>query len=111
MRAAWKAFKGSKIDSISLGVDVKRCDECQFKFDASIRDDLLVIAGARAAYMDSLGSISIPDGVHEEQELAAHIRNYVDYYLLATGLEDINFDEHIESCLREVYGRDMEDYR
>ena len=48
---AVKAFKGKPIGSVQFGVDVKRCDQCEYKNENPIRDNLLVTAGARAAYM------------------------------------------------------------
>ena len=60
MRNAVKAFKGQQIGSLYFGVDVKRCDQCEYKKDESLRENLLVTAGSRAAYMDDQGIIDIP---------------------------------------------------
>ena len=67
----------------------------------SIRDNLLVTAGARAAYMECLGLINIPKGLDGEDELARYISNAVDDYM-GFGF-DCNFDEYIETLLSRAY--------
>lgn len=90
-----------KIPSMHMGVEFHRCDECEYKRDASLRDDLLVTAGARAAYMHDKDVIDIPDGVEGEAELARFITNRVYYYL---AIDERNFDNYIESALISKYG-------
>lgn len=90
-----------KIDDLTIGVDFKRCSECEYKRDASLRDNLLVTAGARAAYMDRNDTIDIPDGLKGEDDLAIFIARAVDYYLAN---ECGNFDLYIEERLIRGYG-------
>lgn len=101
IRDAVNAFRGRKIGSLQFGVDVKRCSECDYK-NNDIREDLLVIAGARAAYMHDANVIDIPEGLVGEQKLACDIRRMVNNYL--AGDDDINFDLYIETALANNYG-------
>ena len=104
IKNAIRAFKGKPIQSISLGIDVKRCDECEYKGDVHIREHLLVIMGARAAYMDMVGTIDIPEGLEAEGALAQFVKKTVERYLQkATDGEDVNFDEYIETALINQY--------
>lgn len=102
MKNAVRAFKGQQIGSLYFGVDVKRCDKCEHKNGDLIRDNLLVTAGARAAYMDDHGDITIPGGLDGEDELAYYIIDSVDYYYIK--MVDVNFDEFIENELLRKYG-------
>lgn len=102
IRNAIKAFKGKEIGSIQFGVDVKRCDECEHK-NSLIRDNQLVTAGARAAYLHSSGEIDIPGGLEGEDELAYFVTKIVDYYY--NELVDVNFDAYIETELIREYGK------
>lgn len=70
--------------------------------DREIRDNLLVTAGARAAYMDCKGAIDIPGGLEEEDELANFVTTVVDTYI--ENGDDTPFDEYIESKLAEKWG-------
>ena len=97
---AIKAFKGSQIGSLQLGVDVKRCDQCEYK-NNELRDNLLVTAGCRAVHMDMRGAIDIPQGVDAEADSSYIIAKLVDRYLLQN---DVNFDLFIESGLMQKYG-------
>ena len=65
-----EAFKGNPIGNLYFGIDVKRCDQCEYKNVPEIRDNLLVTAGARAAYMNCSDKIGIPEGIEEEFKLA-----------------------------------------
>jgi hypothetical protein len=89
------------IDKLTVGVEFKRCDECEYKRDASLRDDLLVTAGARAAYMHQAGKIELPEFVEGERELANFIAHIVDYWLVN---ERDNFDLFLEEQLQKEYG-------
>ena len=100
-RDAVNAFRGRKIGSIHLGIDVKRCSECEYRND-DIREELLVIAGARAAYMCTGGLIDLPIGIDGEHVLACDIRRMINNYL--AGDDDINFDLYIETALANNYG-------
>ena len=71
--------------------------------DREIRDNLLVTAGARAAYMDCKSSIDIPGGLEGEDELANFVTTAVDTYL--ENGDDTPFDEYIESKLMAKYGK------
>lgn len=73
---------------------------------ATLRDDLLVTAGARAAHMEWLGSIDLPSGSRGETELADFIVEVCDRYINKESY--IPFDEYIEKALMEKYG-DKED--
>ena len=66
------------------------------------RYNLLVTAGARAAYMDAADKIKLPVGVTGEDLLARFVKNRVDEYMKKE--LDIPFDEYIESVLLEKFG-------
>ena len=101
---AVKAFKGRPISTLYLGMDVKRCDKCSYKSERPIRDDLLVTAGARAAYMEDAGHIELPHGIAGEAKLAAFVSRMVDRYLNISEYRDIPCDLYIEERLMEEYG-------
>lgn len=63
----------------------------------NIRDNLLVTAGTRAAYMDAFNVIDLPSGVDGEDEIASEITNAVDKYLEQD--VDESFDIYIEEFL------------
>lgn len=90
-----------KIGDLTLGVSIKRCEECEYK-NRVIRDELLVIAGARAAYLDMKNHIDIPEGTEGEHDLAYIVTKLVDRYLYNN--DDISFDLYIESALAQKYG-------
>lgn len=73
---------------------------------SSIRDNLLVTAGARAAYMDGRGYIDIPGGLEGEDELTVTVTQAVDEYL--SGGNDIPFDLYIETILMDAYGKETD---
>ena len=89
------------LGELTYGVTIKKCDECEYKRGDSLRDDLLVTAGARAAYMDG-NCIGLPSGTKGERELSLYIAKLVDYYISIGA--DKNFDEFIETALIEKYG-------
>ena len=95
------AFKGNPIGKLYFGVDIKRCDQCEHKNAPEIRDNLLVTAGARAAYMNCSDKIDIPEGFEEELKLAEFLTKVVDDYLR---LDCGNFDLYLETKLTEKYG-------
>jgi hypothetical protein len=66
-----------------------------------MRNQLLVIAGARAAYMDCANAIDIPLGLDMEDEFSAFVVDLVDKYILEG--DDVNFDEYIEKALLAKY--------
>ena len=108
IKNAVNAFYGRKIGAMSFGIDLKRCDQCEYKNRAiGYRDNLLVIAGARAAYMDSKDVIDIPEGTDGEDEYSYFIKDLVDYY--DAQLVDVNFDEYIENALITRYGKENPD--
>ena len=105
IKNAVQAFKGKPTTMVTLGVDVKRCSECAYQFQTSIRDNLLVTAGARAAYMDDANVISLPSGVAGEDELALFLSKVVDQYInYQRFFDEPNFDGFIEKSLQEKYG-------
>ena len=83
-------------------MDLKRCWECEYKNVPAIRNNLLVTAGARAAYMHDKDVIDIPAGLKGEDELARFITRIVDEYLAG---EVGNFDNWIETALMQAYGK------
>ena len=68
------------------------------------RDNLLVTAGSRAAYMDSFHVINLPYGVEGEAEIANFITKVVDEYIKKD--IDESFDIYIEKCLMKEYGKE-----
>ena len=62
-----------------------------------LRDNLLVTAGSRAAYMDSFNVIELPYGVDGEDEVASFIVKIVDEYIEQD--IDESFDVFIEERL------------
>lgn len=106
IKNAIRAFQGKPIQSISLGVDVKRCDECEYRAYAGMREHLMVIMGARAAYMDCEGSIDIPAGIEAEGELVDFVKKTVERYIQE---DNVIFDEYIETALIEEYAIVMEE--
>lgn len=71
----------------------------------ALRENLLVTFGTRAAYMDSMGKISLPSGVDGEDEIAAAAVDVVDRFLSNTAW-DTSFDEFIETALTERFGEE-----
>ena len=69
--------------------------------DKTLRDNLLVTAGARAAYMHDAGAINLPGGLRGEERLAKFISEQVDAYAWFDC--DVNFDEYIELALFHEY--------
>lgn len=100
LRNAVRAFKGNKIGELHYGVTVKRCDQC--KRDADIRDKLIAVAGARAAYMDSMNKINIPGDLMGENRMARYVISIVDNYLNQS--PNTNFDAYIEALIEREFG-------
>lgn len=69
----------------------------------SVRDNLLVTAGARAAYMDMRGTIDLPGGLEGEDRLAEFIVDVVRAYGKIP--DDTPFDEFIERELVCEFGK------
>lgn len=106
LKDAIKAFEGghgSEIGHLYFGMDVKRCWECEYKNVPAIRDNLLVTAGTRAAYMHDKDIIEIPADLKGEDELAQFITRVVDEYLAG---DHGNFDIWIEQALIKAYGKE-----
>ena len=72
--------------------------------EVSIRDNLLVTMGTRAAYMDCLGTITLPSGVGGETQLAEFVSETVDQYIDESLNVEWSFDEYIETALEKKYG-------
>lgn len=70
----------------------------------SIRDNLLITAGSRAAYMDAFHVIDLPYGVDGEDEIADFVTKLVDEYLMKN--DDQPFDIFIEKALMKRYNND-----
>lgn len=96
-----EAFKGTPVGNLYFGVDLRRCDQCEYKNIPETRDKLLITAGTRAAYMNYSGKIDIPDGFEEECKLAEFLTKVVDDYI---ELDWGNFDLYLEAKLIEQYG-------
>ena len=93
------------LDNLTLGVDFKRCDKCSYRSGWSrLRDHLLVVAAARAAYMDADNMISLPGKLEGEEILSEFISKAVDSYIMFE--EDTNFDEYIETRLAKEFKED-----
>lgn len=105
LKHAARAFWDYPRHFIQLGVDVKRCDRCEHKNEnLYIRDNLLVTAGARAAYMDVEDIIELPTGLKGENILSGFIARMVDQYLREGS--DVIFDDYIETELLSEYGKE-----
>ena len=102
LKRSVKAFKGEPIGYFYFGVDVKRCDQCEYKNVPEIRDNLLVTAGTRAVHMDYSGEIDIPEGFEEENKLAEFLTKVVEDYIR---LDWGNLDLYLEDKLIEKYRR------
>lgn len=68
----------------------------------SLRDNLLVTAGTRLAYMHANNTIVVPSGVYGEDEIAEFITDVVDEYIEEN--IDRSFDLYIEECIMVRYG-------
>ena len=95
------AFKGNPVGNLYFGVDIRRCDQCEYKNIPGIRDNLLVTAGIRAVHMDYSGEIDIHEGLEEEYKLVEFLTKVVDDYVR---LDRKNFDLYLEAKLIERYG-------
>ena len=109
LKNAARAFMGSPISTLYFGVDVKRCNDCEYRKDKTLRDDLLVTAGTRAAYMEDKDLIELPPGIDGEIELSKFVSRIVDRYLNLLESEwpndwPNNYDEYIETALEAEYG-------
>lgn len=65
--------------------------------NANLRDNLLITAGLRAAYMDARYDINLPG----EDDLSRRVVELVDRYIEEK--IDISFDEYIETFLLQTY--------
>lgn len=70
---------------------------------ASLTENKLITMGARAAYMECRGDISLPGGSRGEDELADFVVQTVCEHRLLC--DDTPFDEFIETALLKKYGR------
>lgn len=105
IKDAIRAFKGEEFSGLYFGMLFKHCKECDY-YPQPWRDNLLVTAGARAAYMHDKGLIDIPGYLAGEDELGDYISSQVDWYLKC--LDDAPFDEFIENSLLWHYGIEPE---
>ena len=74
----------------------------------SRRDDLMVTMGARAAYMECIGNITLPKGVDGEYELSVFVAEKVDHYI--DNEIDEAFDIYIEEALEKEYGNGEDEF-
>lgn len=107
LRDAIEAFKGKEVCRFHFGMHIIQCDRCEHFRPRSWRDDLLVTAGARAAYMHDKNVIEIPSYIAGESMLSTYISTEVDWYLNSIP-DDIPFDEFIEKRLLAKYGVNKE---
>ena len=70
----------------------------------SIRDNLLVTIGIRAAYMDVRGDIELPTGSTGEDILAEFASELVEAWFKLE--PDIGFDEYIETALLNQFSKE-----
>ena len=91
----------SEIGNLTVGISVKRCEECDYK-NRDVRDNLLVTAGVRAGFMDYSEDIKLPPGLEGEADVANYISREIDYYLAADKKDP--FDIFIEESLSARYG-------
>lgn len=70
----------------------------------SIRDNLLITAGSRAAYMDAFRAIELPYGVDGEDEIAEVIVKLVNEYL--NDNIDESFNVFIKRALLKRYRKE-----
>ena len=70
--------------------------------DSILRDDLLVTAGSRVAYMDVGNMVKLPEGLDGEREISIVIAKAVDNYI--DNNIDESFDLYIEAIINKEYG-------
>lgn len=75
---------------------------------ATTRDNLLVTFGARAAVMDALGYIELPDGSTGEDELAEFAVSVCDAWIDRDDDDCLSFDEFIETLLESRFKKEVE---
>ena len=73
--------------------------------DISLRDNLLVTAGTRVAYLHCMELIALPWGVEGEEILAKYVVEVVDKYMTEPEVRVENFDLYVEELLMMEYGR------
>lgn len=67
-----------------------------------LRDDLLVTAGSRVAYMDVGNMLKLPEGPDGEREISIVIANAVDNYI--NNDIDESYDLYIEDIIKKEFG-------
>lgn len=106
LKNAINAFRSKEVGNIQFGMHIIQCDRCEHFRPRSWRDDLLVTAGARAAYMHDKGDVDLPGYIAGESMLSAYISTEVDWYLNSIPAGAVSFDEFIEQRLLDKYGVD-----
>jgi len=97
-----KEFPGYQFNSVQFEeLDDERLLDREEANSIPTRDELLVTAGARAAYMHCRGDIELASGLEGEIELANFISRTIHAYMK---LEDTNFDLYIEEKLLKEFG-------
>lgn len=76
----------------------------EWNLDTTTRDDMLITAGSRAAYLDTYNVIDLPYGVEGEAEVASFIGKVVDKYIETN--DDESFDIYIEAALINEYKKE-----
>ena len=73
---------------------------------ATLKENLLVTFGARAAVLDSLGHIELPAHSSGEDELADFAVSVCNQWIDRDDNDCLSFDEFIETALIEKWGSD-----
>lgn len=74
----------------------------EWDVDSVLRDDLLVTAGSRVAYMDVSNTIVLPEGTDGEREISLVVSKAVDNYI--DNNVDESYDIFIEDVINKEYG-------
>lgn len=102
IKNAIRAFKSNPNGAVFVATATRQCINCERAQANPFRDDLLVTAGTRAAYMDYDETIVLPGGIDGESEIAEFIAGVVDFYL--NNETGTYFDDYIETKLIDKYG-------
>ena len=80
----------------------------EWEMNTTLRDDLLVTAGSRAAYMEMNNIVTLPEGPDGEREISIVVARAVSQYINqhAGDAYDLPYDLFIESVLNIVYGKE-----
>ena len=74
----------------------------EWDVDSELRDDLLVTAGSRIAYMSVSNTLILPEGTDGEREISLVVAKAVDDYI--DNNVDESYDLFIENVIDKKYG-------